>query len=275
MPKHSWNGTTAVVCGATAGLGKALVQALAQSQVGRLALLAREGQNLENLKASLQLQYPKLEIGLHSIDLCNAIQVEQSALAIQSQWGCVDLLIQAVGKSDRGTICDLRLENLKELIDLNVTSSLNAIQHFRPILKAPGGTIVLIGSLACVFAPRFLGGYAIAKHALAALAQQTRLELERDGLHVLLACPGPIARNDAGQRYTELALGNPVPDSALKPGGGAKLQGLDPAQLATDILQAAAARKPMIIRPRKARLLLLLAALSTRLGDSVLKRKTS
>jgi short-subunit dehydrogenase len=186
----------------------------------------------------------------------------------------IDLLVQTVGKSQRGRLLDLKSTDLQEMLDANLVSSLNAIQCFTPYLSQPGGRLVLIGSLASRFAPRFLGAYALSKHALAALAQQSRLELADLGIHVLLACPGPVARPDAGARY-ELPDTSQIPVSASLPGGGARLAGLDPHHLVTDILLAAARKKTEIIRPRRARLLQIVAAIAPALGDRLLRNNSS
>lgn len=270
-----WKGKTAVVCGASSGLGREIALQLADSQVASLALLARNGQRLEELQERLVARHPGTRVLIETADVCNQAQIAASAEKIHLELGQPHLVVQAVGRSDRGQLIDLDSQHLQSLIDTNVVSSLNALQTFRPQLSAHGGTIVLIGSLASLFAPRFLGGYPIAKHALAALAQQARLELAGEGLHVLLACPGPIARADSGTRYAESPQAARLPEEALRPGGGAKVRGLDPCKLARDILQAAAKKKKVIIRPRTARLLLALTALSPSLGDFLLQQKTS
>jgi len=142
------------------------------------------------------------------------------------------------------------------------------------MLKQTQGCGVLIGSLASLFAPRFLGGYAVAKHGLAALAQQARLEFLEDNVHVMLACPGPIQRSDAGSRYSADTQDD-LPASALQPGGGARVKGLEPSKLAQKILIAAGKRKRRIVLPRSALLLHWISSLSPSLGEAILRRKTS
>lgn len=270
-----WQGKTAIICGASSGLGLALTRELARQGATKLILLARDPAKLTAAADALQNEFSGLSLSLHPIDVTQAAQAQALAESLSETAGQVDLLIQAVGQSDRGTIQSLEAETLQRLIQTNVLSSVHAIQYFSPLLRKPSGRIVLIGSLASKFTPRFLGGYAIAKHALAALAGQTRLELAESGIHVTLACPGPIARSDAGSRYSAHANSSDLPTEALSPGGGARLKGLDPSQLAQDILWATYRRKPEIIRPRKARLLLILSALSPRLGDWLLRRKSA
>jgi len=127
--------------------------------------------------------------------------------------------------------------------------------------------------LASKSAARFLGGYPATKFAVAAYSQQLRLELAEDGVHVLLVCPGPIARPDAGARYDDVA--HDLPAAARQPGGGVKVRGLDPDDLARRILHACQRRSPELVVPARARWLFAIQQLWPRLGDWILRRKTS
>ncbi len=276
MSQLTWRDKTAVVCGASAGLGREFACELSRQQVAKLAIIARSVDRLDAIKAELQQKYPGVLLLCLSADLTCKDQLAEVAEQVRAKFGRVDLLIQAVGQSDRGRLLDLTQEKMHALFDANVWSSLNALQCFADAMQQPGGTIVLIGSLASKFAPRFLGGYAIAKHGLAALAQQARLEFAEQGVHVMLACPGPIARADAGQRYDNVVSeSHNLPDSVRQPGGGAKIRGLDAAALVRDILQSAMAKKPEILRPFKARCLLWLSTLSASLGDRLLRKSSA
>lgn len=277
MSPSRWKDKNAVVLGATSGLGRQLAVQLALGGVRKLVVVARGREALDSLTDSLREAgknrvAPTIEIHSLSIDVCQKDALQQGIADIEV--GGIDLVINAVGKSDRGTIDQLAEEQLSELHRLNVGSSLNAIQCFEGSLAASKGVLVLIGSLASLFAPRYLGGYAIAKHGVAALAQQARLEMADLGVHVMLACPGPIVRPDAGTRYQESG-DSATPSEALQPGGGAKLKGLDSTKLALDILRYASARKRILVRPRSARLLQILGAVSPWLGDTILRKKTS
>jgi short-subunit dehydrogenase len=114
-----------------------------------------------------------------------------------------------------------------------------------------------------------MGAYPASKFALAAYTQQLRLELGERGLHVLLVCPGPIAREDSGQRY---AASNNVPAETLKPGAGARLKLIQPDDLAAKILKACEGREAELVVPSKAKWLFALAQLSARFGDWYLRR---
>ncbi len=269
-----WKDKTALVCGASAGLGLQLAASLA-GQGARVILVARDQTRLDAAQAKITQHVPASQL----FNICGDMTSEESAIKlseeIQQRFGQLDLVINAVGESDRGSINKLDLDRMLDLVRTNVGSSLNAIQQFTPLLKQTRGVIVLIGSLSSHFAPRYMGGYAIAKHGLAALAQQARLELAAEGVHIMLASPGPIARDDAGQRYNNSAQAADLPPEALKSGGGAKVKGLDPVKLGEAILAAAAKRRNTLILPRKVSLLLIASAVSPALGEYLLRKFTS
>lgn len=276
-----WSGKSAIVCGGSSGLGLSIARQLVLQRAAKIILVARDMQRLqaavEQLNAlASETGASSVKVSAHVADLADRQAVVSLANRLSSVMPRIDLIIQAVGQSDRGKLCDLTRERLMELLDANVTSSLHAIQGFRQGLATGGGVIVLIGSLSSLFAPRFLGGYSIAKHGLAALAQQARLELAPEGIHVMLCCSGPIARPDAGHRYDHLAQqASGLPEDARRPGGGAKIKGLAPDWLSDQILRSAAARRPSVIYPTKVWWLRLVSSLSASLGDRILLSRTS
>lgn len=269
----AWSGKSAVVVGASAGLGCALAEELAREGAGRLVLVARGIERLQQLGLEFTQSWPATQTISCAADVTTAAGAHEVANAIGSSLPSLDLLINAVGRSDRGTALKLLPERIEELMHANVYGPLRVVQAVRSQLHS-GSVIVNIGSLSSHFAPRHLGGYSIAKHGLRALTQQLRLELREHGIHVMLACPGPIARTESGSRYASLASAGDIPAEALHGGGGAKLKGLEQGQLARDILRAASMRQLELIRPRKARWLIWLVALCPSWGELVLRRMT-
>lgn len=275
-----WNDKTAVICGGSSGLGLHLATELVRQGCKQVVLIGRDetklSQAVDSLRSVALAVSSKTSIQAISGDLSNPDQTANCASSLAQVAPIIDLVIQAIGVSDRGTLASLTRERLHELVDANVVTSLHAIQQFSSSLIASRGVMVLVGSLSSLFAPRFLGGYSIAKHGLAALAQQARLEYSDSGMHVMLCCPGPIARDDAGKRYEQQASSDSrLPAEALQPGGGAKIKGLNPSELAKQILQSASRREAMLILPHKAWWLRLVTALSQRLGDRILRKKSS
>ena len=91
-------------------------------------------------------------------------------------------------------------------------------------------------------------------------------------MKVLLVCPGPIRRSDAGHRYATQSEG--LPAEAAQPGAGVKVSALDPDLLAGRILRAAERGRAELIVPGRARWLFALARLSPSWGDWIIRRMT-
>lgn len=254
----------AVITGASSGLGEVLARAAA-ARGYRVVVIARREEPLRAVADQLQRA---------TAVAADVTQADQCAAAV-AHLPRIDLLINNVGKSDRGRLLESDPAWINELFAVNVLSILNMTRAALPALRRSHGVVVNIGSLAGKVAPRFLGGYAAAKFAVSGVSQQLALELAEEGVHVMLVCPGPIRRHDAGTRYAEQLEGQDVPAAAAQPGGGAKIKGLDPGRLAAEILDAAEQRKVELIRPRKVRLLLAISALAPRLGNWILRRSTS
>ena len=139
-------------------------------------------------------------------------------------------------------------------------------------LKRSKGSIVNIGSLAGLVSTPNMGGYSIAKYGLTALSRQLRLELAKDEISVTLVSPGPIDRDDSGNRYESLAKSRGLSENATAPAGGAKLRLLDPEKLCEKILDAASQRRKELVCPAKAKWMAALMPVWPNLADRILKR---
>ena len=105
------------------------------------------------------------------------------------------------------------------------------------------------------------------------MSRQLRLELASVGVHVLLVCPGPIAREDSGTRYRKLAEERGLSDKlSTAPGGGVKLRLIDPKVLCQKILDAAHRRKKELVVPIKAAWLAAVANIWPNLADWILRK---
>jgi short-subunit dehydrogenase len=193
----------------------------------------------------------------------------RDVLAVQ---GC-DLLINAVGKSDRGLLGQLTQADLTEQFELNVLSTHAMTQFCFPALCQSRGVVVNIASLAGIVPGPGMGGYSMSKHALVGLHRQWRIESDSSGVHFLLVCPGPIQREDTLDRYADIVHSRGLDPASQRPGGGVALNRLDPNWLSQKILQAAFERKSELIVPTKARLLALMMAIWPSLADRIIRKK--
>ena len=268
-----WSGKRAVIVGASAGLGRVLGDVLAHHGA-RVAMVARRQAPLD--AAVQDVKSRGGDVLSIAADVTNADDIKRIGDTVLTAWGGIDLMCHCAGRSMRGTILATTPADFRELWETNFLSAAQCVQQFAEPLLQSRGHVVLVGSLASKVAAGYLGAYPSSKFPLAALAQQLRLETESRGLHTLLVCPGPIARDDhhaSGSRYA--AQGAEVPAAAHQPGGGAKVRAINPHWLAERILRACEQRRAELIVPKRARLLFAVSQLSPRFGDWLLRRMTS
>ncbi len=275
-----WTGRWIVVCGGTSGLGLQIVIAAAQQKTN-LLIVGRDPARLEVAKA-IAMDQGAISAICYSIDLSPKELSTPVRKSEEDDWfrlrewlstHNVDLLINAVGRSDRGPLEQLSDTDLASMFNDNLICTWNMIRATLESLKRARGTIVNIGSLAGLVSAPGMGGYSISKSALTALSRQLRLELAGDGVHVLLVCPGPIAREDSGTRYQKLAAQRGLANQpATEAGGGVKLKLADPKRLCQKILDAAHRRQKELVTPRKAAWLAAIANLWPSMADWILRK---
>jgi short-subunit dehydrogenase len=264
-----WTEKVVVVTGASSGLGLHAAAAFATAGAS-LVLAARDANRLE--AASESFAQTNSRVLAIPTDVTDQVQVDGLFRRALDEFGRIDALVNCVGVSSRGRALDTTPEDFAHLLDINLLAVVRCTRAAAPHLLQSKGHLVNVGSLSGKTASRYLGAYPASKFALSAYTHQLRLELEPEGLHVLLVSPGPIARADAGRRYQDQAT--ELPAAAGQPGGGAKLKGIDPDKLARAILRACERRRPELVMPRRARLLFALQQLSPRLGDWLLRKVT-
>lgn len=265
-----WRDAVVLVTGGSSGLGEAICRRFL-SAGARVVPVARDASRLQVAVASWSAA-PDRVLPL-AADVTLDAEVGRLVQHVQDRFGRLDVLVHAAGRSDRGTVVDTPLDRYRQLWELNTLAAVRLVQQSIGLLRAGKGHLVLIGSLAGKSASRYLGAYPASKFALSAIAQQLRLELHDSNVHVLLVCPGPIRRADAGKRYQQLA--QDLPEEAHQPGAGVRLKGIDPDRLADAILHACRRRKPELVVPARARWLFAIQQLWPTWGDWLLRKFTS
>jgi short-subunit dehydrogenase len=266
-----WHGKVVMVTGGSSGLGKAVARAFAQ-RGAQVVIAARRADALAAVADEFRAE--GLEVAAVAADITRAEDVERLFTKTIERFGRLDVLVNNAGRSMRRPIAETTSDDFRELLDLNVVALVRCTQAALPHLLASRGHIVNIGSLAGKSAARYIGAYPATKFAVTAYSQQLRLELAPHGLHVLLVCPGPIARDRSGgdgDRPAAEVGAEGLPASAYQPGAGVRTKLLSPTRLADEIVRACEARRSELIRPRSARLFFALMQLSPRLGDWLVK----
>ncbi len=265
-----WLDKVAVITGGSSGLGRAIADVFSAAGA-RVVIAALDDGHLAPAADEIR------SAGGYALavpaDLTRQEDVDRVFAEVRDRCGRLDVLVNCAGRSTRGAVLETTVENFRDLIELNFYAMVRCTRAAAPMLLEVGGHLVNIGSLAAKSASRYVGAYPVSKHAVAAYSHQLRLELGPQGLHVLLVCPGPLTRPDAGRRYDDQA--QDLPAEARRPGGGVKLKTISPDDLARRILQACQRRQPELVVPAKARLLFAIAQLFPSLGDWIISKKTS
>ena len=265
-----------MVTGGSSGLGRVIAQAYCNAGA-RVAIAALEDDAVwlaaEEMSAdSADSVGGKREVLGVQADLTRQEDVDRLFEQVIERFGRLDVLVNNAGRTDRGKVLDTTPRQFQKVFELNFLATVRCTRAAVPHLLKQAGHVVNIGSLAAKSAARWVGAYPVSKFAVAAYSQQLRLELGSEGLHVLLVCPGPVARKD--ERLYPLAGLEDIPESARRPGAGVKTKAVDPQWLANAVLRACERRRPELVVPGKARILFALSALWPRLGDWIVLRKT-
>ena len=270
LPSMSyWQNKVVLVTGGSSGLGRVIVEAFAAAGA-KVAIAGLEPEAVDETERSLAATGCEA-LGI-AVDITQQDQVDGLFDQVVRRFGGLDVLVNNAGRSMRGTVADTAPEQFRELMELNLIALVRCTRAALPHLMARRGHVVNIGSLASKSASRWVGAYPATKHAVAAYSQQLRLELGPQGLHVLLVCPGPIARK--GSRLYHLEGLEDVPERARHPGAGVRARAISPEALAKAILRACKRRQPELVVPGYFRLLFALGHLSPRLGDWLVLRMT-
>lgn len=251
MRKNWLQDSAVIVTGSTHGIGRTLAKQAAE----RGADVVVNGRNRDTVQATVDELRGRQKSAFGVVaDVTDPLQAEQLVRYAVEKYGRLDALLNIVGSSGvRGSLLECSPEGIRALIEQNVCSVIHTTRAALPHLRQSHGRVVNMGSLASLVAPPNYGGYAVAKYGVKAATEQLRLE--HPDVSFTLACPGPI-RDGTKERVA----------------GGVPLKGLDPEQLAADILDAAGARERMIVRPRSARALAFLIHVWPSLGERILRR---
>ncbi|MGZ8379796.1 MAG: SDR family oxidoreductase [Gemmatirosa sp.] len=181
-------GRTALVTGASRGIGLATARALAASGA-RVALLARTPDALHAAAATVgpgALAVP--------CDVRDARAVDDALAQVRAAFGgSPEILVNNAGAFTLATVADTSPEAFAAALDANLVAPFRLVRALLPELLARGrGHVVTIGSIADRHAFPENGAYAASKFGLRGLHEVLRAELRGTGVRASLVSPGPV-----------------------------------------------------------------------------------
>ena len=191
MSTGKLQGKTALITGASKGLGQAMALALAEAGA-RLALISRNLELLnETAAAARQLG---AEAAVFQTDVTDEAQVLRLEKAVAGEFGKVQILINNAGMNLRQPVTDFTLAEWRQVMDTNLTSAFLMCRSFVPQMRGQCyGRILNLTSIMSHVALPGRTAYAASKAGLLGFTRALALELAPEGITVNGISPGPIA----------------------------------------------------------------------------------
>ncbi len=171
----------AVVTGAGSGIGRAIALCLGEKRL-RLALVGRTKEKLDVVAAAAK---SSPAVRCYAVDLSLESNVARLGNDLQCDFGCVDILVHSAGAITLGRIVSSKVEDFDRQYCVNVRAPYLLTRALLPSLEASKGQIVFVNSTMGFETRANVAQYAASKHALRALADSLRQEVNGAGLRVL------------------------------------------------------------------------------------------
>jgi short-subunit dehydrogenase len=252
-------GRTAIITGASGGLGSHIAQVLADQKMN-LVLCGLAGTPLDQLAEKVSGTTSAITV---LTDVTNRNSLEHLVRTTMQAFGGLDLLVNNAGVEMISRYHMLALDDIEHNINVNLTGAMLLTRLVLPgMLSRKCGHIINISSLSAKAGPPFAEPYAATKAGLIAFTESLRAEYQQTGVSASVICPGFVTAGIYQRIVDETGLCAP------------RLLGTSSAHLvAQAVVKAVKEDIPeIIINPGPTRLLTTLAELSPSLAEWIMKR---
>jgi short-subunit dehydrogenase len=192
-----------LITGASEGVGAALAAEFAACGA-KLSLVARNEEGLRRTATGTDAAITAGDITQDEIR-------RRAVTATLERYGCIDILINNAGIGMYQPSWEMPLDEARFLFELNFFAPLALTQLVVPRMRERrSGMIVNVGSIAGKVVLPWLTIYSVTKYALGALTEGQRMELRRDGIQTMIACPGYVKT-----RFQQNVRAGVAPDKVL------------------------------------------------------------
>lgn len=221
------------VTGASSGIGKATVLALAEYDA-KLIISSRNVDKLEEVK--IRCKNPE-KVKILQVDLDHYHQLDQLVLKAISLFGSIDILINNGGISQRSLAIDTGINVDDQIFKTNYFGTVALSKALLPYFVAKkSGHFVVVTSVVGKIGTPLRSSYAASKHALHGFFDSLRAEVHQDNIAVTLICPGFVNTEISMNALT----GDGSPQNSLDKGTA---NGLTPKYFAKRMLRAIERKK--------------------------------
>lgn len=196
VPMRNLHSRKCLITGAASGIGRATARAAARAAAREGALLFLTDVNGAGLEAAVrEIRVGGGQVAMHrALDISSYEAVRDFAQAIHAGHGSLDVLMNIAGISVWGTVEDLRHDQWRRAVEINLMGPIHVMECFLPamIRAGRGGHLVNVSSAAGLFGLPWHAAYSASKFGLRGVSEVLRFDLRRHRIGVSLVCPGGV-----------------------------------------------------------------------------------
>lgn len=187
---QSLTGKTAIITGASKGIGRATAIALAKEGV-HLGLIARKEDGLK--KVTNELKTDGIEIATATADVGNRTEVDSAVASLKEKLGTIDILINNAGISKFGGFLELEPAEWEKIIQVNLLGAYYMTRAVLPtMVEQQSGDIINISSTAGEKGGPITSAYSASKSGLLGLTESLAMEVRKHDIRVTALTPSTV-----------------------------------------------------------------------------------
>jgi len=185
-----FKGKNVIITGGSSGIGKSAARIFTTKGANITILARREGMLKEAVKEiSSSAIDTNQKISHARVDVSNHTEVENWAGIYEKSCGAPNVIINSAGITHPGYFEEIPYETFDELMKIDFYGVLNMCRSFIPMMKAKGGHIVNVSSMAGFLGVFGYTGYSAAKFAVLGFSQALRSEMKKYNIMISVLCP--------------------------------------------------------------------------------------
>ena len=183
------SGKVAVITGGSMGIGEAIAKLFVE-QGASVVLLSRDSSRAEEARS--RIGFPE-RTAAFACDVRHSEEIDRVISLTLHHFKGIDIWINNAGHGLLDSVSQMEMAACHDMFETNFFGAVSAMQKVIPIMQQQGGgAIINISSVAGHIPLPFHAAYSATKFALNALGKGARVELKKDGIHILTVCPGYV-----------------------------------------------------------------------------------
>jgi short-subunit dehydrogenase len=183
-------GKVAVITGASMGIGEAIAKSFVEHGAN-VVLLSRDAGRVEAARSRIGSADRTLAL---ACDVRHREEIDRAIGLTLHHLKKIDIWVNNAGHGLLDSVAQMDMAAFRGMFETNFFGAVAGMQAVIPVMRQQGGgTIINISSVAGHIPLPFHAGYSATKFAMNAIGKAARVELKKEGIHVLTVCPGYVA----------------------------------------------------------------------------------